>query len=105
MLGEGRGPETYFVCSSCGPVRIPEQRNTPHKDEMLVFMLPLELREVFHLYRYANVGTQDWGAGGGRGERKENSACDSCCATTHQEFLRTLGMATIRFEGGAKEQE
>lgn len=45
-------------------MRIPEQRNTPHKDEMLGFMLPLELREVFHLYRYANVGTQDWGAEG-----------------------------------------
>jgi hypothetical protein len=40
--------------------------------------------------------------GGRGGERKENSACDSCCATTHQEFLRTMGMATIRFEGGEK---
>lgn len=83
-------------------MRIPEQRRTQHEDEMLGFKLPLYLSEVFHLYRYANVGAHRVGGGG---EGKENSACDSCCATTHKEFLRTMGMATIRFEGGEKELE
>nr|XP_017450038.1 uncharacterized protein LOC108351349 [Rattus norvegicus] len=86
-------------------MRIPEQRRTQHEDEMLGFKLPLYLSEVFHLYRYANVGAHrvgggerwEWQLSDSRGEKKSWSeqnkervwaAVTSCLTNVPPTLLR-----------------
>lgn len=71
VLGEGRGPEIYFVFSSCGLVRIPEQRSTQQEDEVLGFMRCHSSCEKFSTYTVMRA--LELRIGGGEGAREKRT--------------------------------
>lgn len=77
------------------------QRSMLREDEMLGFTAAIPAKQSPPLHPSWEL----WGSGFWGNEGKESSECYSCCAAKHQEFLRTMGMAVIRFEGGEKELE
>lgn len=95
--GCGEGPWTPLCMQQLQAVSTAEQGSMQCKDEMLGFTAAILTEQSLSLHRYASVGVQEF-----RAMKEKRTQCDSCCAPTHQEFLRTMGMAVIRFEGEKK---